>query len=86
MPHQVERRLLTAKEAASYLGMSLYTLKKIEYAGYLKPYRTPGGHRRYSQEMLEEYLEKSTGFSYERATLVGRSPNSHQGSEREDAS
>lgn len=64
MPHQVERRLLTAQQAAAYLGISLYTLKKIENAGYLKPYRTPGGHRRYSQQMLDSYLERSTGFSY----------------------
>ena len=57
MPPQVEMRLLTAKEAAAHLGVSLYTLKKIEHAGYFKPYRTPGGHRRYSLEVLEEYVE-----------------------------
>lgn len=63
-----EMRLLTAKQAAVYLGISLYTLKKIEHMGYLKPYRTPGGHRRYSQQMLDEYLEMSTGFSYKTPT------------------
>jgi len=63
LPHQVERRLLTAKEAAAYLGVGLYTLKKIEHLGYFKPYRTPGGHRRYSQQMLDQYLENSRGFS-----------------------
>ena len=52
-------RLLTAKEAAAYLGVSLYTLKKIERAGHFKPYRTPGGHRRYSLEVLEEYVESN---------------------------
>lgn len=52
--------------------MGLYMLKKIEYGGYLKPYRTPGGHRRYSQQMLDEYLEKSTGFSYKMAPRRGR--------------
>jgi len=54
-----DRRLLTAKEAASYLRISLFTLRKIEQQGLIVPYRTPGGHRRYSQEMLNEYLEKS---------------------------
>ena len=54
-----ENRLLTAKEAASYLRISLFTLRKIEQQGLIVPYRTPGGHRRYSQEALNEYLEKS---------------------------
>ncbi len=51
--------LMTAKEAAAYLRVSLFTLRKIEQQGLLVPYRTPGGHRRYSVEMLNEYLERS---------------------------
>jgi excisionase family DNA binding protein len=51
--------LLTAKEAAQYLRVSLLTLSKIEKEGGIVPFRTPGGHRRYSLEMLNEYLEKS---------------------------
>jgi len=47
-----ERRLLTAKEAAAYLRISLFTLRKIEQQGLIVPYRTPGGHRRYSIDML----------------------------------
>jgi excisionase family DNA binding protein len=54
-----EKRLFTAKEAAAYLRISLFTLRKIEQQGLIVPYRTPGGHRRYSVEMLNEYLEKS---------------------------
>jgi excisionase family DNA binding protein len=54
-----EKRLLTAKEAAAYLRISLFTLRKIEQHGLIVPYRTPGGHRRYSVDMLNEYLEKS---------------------------
>lgn len=73
---------MTAKQAATYLGISLYTLKKIENAGYLKPYRTPGGHRRYSQQMLDKYLEESRGFTYKTATSKGKSLDSRQGSER----
>lgn len=53
------KQLLTAKEAAAYLRISLFTLRKIEQQGLIVPYRTPGGHRRYSLEMLNEYLEKS---------------------------
>ncbi|MSP14058.1 MAG: helix-turn-helix domain-containing protein [Chloroflexi bacterium] len=51
--------LLTAREAAEYLRVSLYTLNKIEKQGRILPFRTPGSHRRYSLEMLNEYLEKS---------------------------
>jgi len=53
------KRVLTAKEAASYLRVSLFTLRKIEQEGLIVPYRTPGGHRRYSVTMLNEYLEAS---------------------------
>lgn len=82
MSHETEKRLLTARQAAAYLGIGLYTLKKMEYLGYLKPYRTPGGHRRYSQEMLDDYLEKSAGFSYKRAAPQGKSLDSRPGSEK----
>ena len=54
-----DRRILAAKEAAEYLGVSLATLRKIESRGELVPSRTPGGHRRYSVAMLDEYFEKS---------------------------
>jgi excisionase family DNA binding protein len=54
-----EKRLMTAKEAAHYLRISLFTLRKIEQEGLIVPYRTPGGHRRYSVDMLNEYLEES---------------------------
>lgn len=57
----VEERmcLLTAKEAAAYLRVSLFTLRRIEQERQLVPYRTPGGHRRYSMAMLNEYLERT---------------------------
>ena len=51
--------LLKAREAANYLRISLFTLKKMEKEGKLVPFRTPGGHRRYSLQMLNEYLERS---------------------------
>jgi excisionase family DNA binding protein len=56
-------KLLRAKEAAEYLGVSLVTLRRMERQGALLPYRTPGGHRRYSVEMLEEYLEGSRRYA-----------------------
>ena len=55
----IKQRLLTAKEAARYLRVSLFTLYKIEKEGGIVPFRTPGGHRRYSLRMLNEYLNRS---------------------------
>lgn len=51
--------LLTARAAARYLSVSLTTLAKIEEMGLMAPFRTPGGHRRYSKIMLDAYLEAS---------------------------
>ena len=51
--------LITAKEAARYLRVSMFTLSKMESDGGLMPYRTPGGHRRYSIRMLNKYLEST---------------------------
>ncbi|MGA9347828.1 MAG: helix-turn-helix domain-containing protein [Anaerolineae bacterium] len=51
--------VMTAKEAARYLRVSMFTLSKIESEGGLVPYRTPGGHRRYSLKMLNRYLNNS---------------------------
>jgi excisionase family DNA binding protein len=51
--------LLKAREAAQYLNVSLATLDRMEKERKLTPFRTPGGHRRYSLAMLNEYLERS---------------------------
>jgi excisionase family DNA binding protein len=49
--------LLTAKEAAAFLRVSVNTLGRMEQRGLIVPYRTPGGHRRYTLTMLRSYLE-----------------------------
>jgi DNA-binding transcriptional MerR regulator len=55
-----ERKVvLKAQEAAEYLRISLFTLNKIERQGLLVPFRTPGGHRRYTLEMLNQYVEEN---------------------------
>lgn len=48
--------LLTAREAAKYLRVSLSTLYRIEQHGLITPLRTPGGHRRYTLQMLNACL------------------------------
>ncbi len=54
-----DRELLNSREAARYLGISLNTLYRMEKGGMLRPFRTPGGHRRYPVDMLDAYLERS---------------------------
>lgn len=51
--------LLTAREAAAFLHVSLNTLWRMERRNLITPYRTPGGHRRYSVDMLRTYLERT---------------------------
>lgn len=63
-----QRTLLTAKEAAQYLRVSLLTLSKIEKQGGIVPFRTPGGHRRYSLDMLRDYLEQSRQPRFQKVT------------------
>jgi excisionase family DNA binding protein len=65
-------RLLTAKEAVEYLGISLSTLNRIERQGLLIPFRTPGGHRRYDQDMLDEYLESTRVLPVEKVEVIIR--------------
>ncbi len=65
---------MTARQAAGYLGVSLVTLRKMEREEELVPFRTPGGHRRYSLEMLEEYVEsKRRSVARGKAGKTGRS-------------
>ena len=59
MENAIDRKKfrMTARQAAEYLGVSLVTLSKMEMGGELVPFRTPGGHRRYSLRILEEYVQ-----------------------------
>lgn len=44
-------------EAAARCGVRIETLRNWEKAGKLNPVRTPGGHRRYTEEMLKEAMK-----------------------------
>jgi excisionase family DNA binding protein len=58
-PEEEERlHLLTAREAAEYLRVSLSTLRRMERRGMLSSLRTPGGHRRFTVQMLNACLAK----------------------------
>jgi len=74
MENAIDRKKfrMTARQAADYLGVSLVTLRKMEKEAELVPFRTPGGHRRYSLEILEEYVE-----SIRRSAAPGKAKGSN---------
>ena len=43
---------LTMSQAAELLGVQPAFLRSLDGSGALEPYRSPGGHRRYSREQL----------------------------------
>ena len=47
---------LSTSQAAQALGVSLGTIRRWSYMGYLQSYRTPGGQRRFSQEQIDQFL------------------------------
>lgn len=49
-------RLLSIKDAASYINVSQDTLRKWDKADKLKPLKTVGGHRRYDTDTLDEFI------------------------------
>ena len=49
-------KILKMEEAAKYLNVSQDCLRKWDRANKLKPLKTVGGHRRYSTDVLDEFL------------------------------
>jgi excisionase family DNA binding protein len=44
---------LTTSQAAELLGVQAAFLRSLDVSGVLQPYRSPGGHRRYSRHQLD---------------------------------
>src|ERR1700739_4267397 len=57
----VQRQLLTPREAAHMLGISYPTIKKWILEGSLKTTKTPGGHHRLTAASVKAYLAGSHG-------------------------
>ncbi|WP_369713021.1 DNA methyltransferase [Leptotrichia sp. HSP-342] len=55
----MKNELLTTKQAATHIGVSISTLYRMIDKGMLVPNKTPGGQRRFSIEMLDTFLESS---------------------------
>jgi PAS domain S-box-containing protein/excisionase family DNA binding protein len=70
-----EKRLFSIKDACNYLGVSRMTLLTSESKGLIRPSRTPGGHRRYTLEMLEEFLQSNRN-NYEERKFMSHAQNS----------
>jgi len=50
--------LLKISEVSERLGVTIESLREWEKSGLIKPFRTPGGHRRYSEEDILKLTKK----------------------------
>lgn len=48
--------IFSISEAARYLGVFPLTLRNWEKKGKIKPFRTPGRHRRFRKSELDEII------------------------------
>lgn len=51
-----QKQLLSIREASQLLGVSMATLRQWTDEGLIPAFVTPGGHRRYSPESIEEFI------------------------------
>lgn len=61
-----QRDLISIGEASSYLGVSIDTLRRWEKRGKITSLRSPGGHRYFEKDKLDEVF----GTKYERDELT----------------
>src|SRR5215216_1672912 len=61
---------LTLGQAAKYLGMAQSTIRKWSDGGRLPAFYTPGGHRRFRRNDLDEFLSGSRGPAPEGSASV----------------
>lgn len=57
-PSQKKRNLLSIGDASEYLGVSIDTLRRWEKKGRIAPLRSPGGHRYFSEQDLDNLFGK----------------------------
>ena len=60
-PRDKTELAFTSSQAASYLGVSLATVRRWTNDGHLHGYRTPGGQRRFSRQQLDQFLSSLSG-------------------------
>ena len=50
---------LTLGQAATYVGVAQSTMRKWTDSGRVSSFKTPGGHRRYRRDDLDQFLDRS---------------------------
>lgn len=58
-PNKRDETILTVREAAEILKVSILTIKNYIYQGKLKSFKTPGGHHRILKSDLEALMKKT---------------------------
>lgn len=59
------------RQACQYLHVAQSTLRRWENEGKIKPFRTSGNQRRYTQEMLDAVLQGTTTTSDNQKLIIG---------------
>ena len=65
-------RWITLGQACKLLGVNESTLRRWADAGHVRSFRTPGGHRRFSEEDLRALVAGRTGTGGEPYTSLGQ--------------
>jgi excisionase family DNA binding protein len=79
LPRNSRQLVFTSSQAASYLGISLATIRRWTDAGHISCYRTPGGQRRFARQQLEEFMtsmhrDGPAEHVHEEGPVVSRGP------------
>lgn len=77
---QDKKSLLTIGDAAEYLGISIDTLRRWEKKGRIEPLRSPGGHRYYKKDDLDNLFGKKYVREEETVRKTGSYSNAGQAS------
>lgn len=78
LPRNGRQLVFTSSQAASYLGVSLATIRRWTDAGHVACYRTPGGQRRFARQQLDEFMNsmhRDGAAEHGPAPVVQHGPN-----------
>jgi excisionase family DNA binding protein len=70
-PESLSTRWITLGQACKLLGVNESTLRRWADAGHVRSFRTPGGHRRFSEEDLRALIAGQAPSSREPYTSIG---------------
>src|SRR2546428_1541495 len=70
-PEAPTTRWITLGQACKLLGVNESTLRRWADAGHVRSFRTPGGHRRFSQDDLGNLVSGQTSSRGEPYTSIG---------------